>query len=168
MNVCVSSSSGEIEGQLYDRKMVDKSIQNMQNDMLKLNQLLTREGKIRQDLHQDNALIENDFVLSLRVCLTSVVLNLFAPTPPDFSCQRCSPSVKLQILKNFERQYIFFFKLLGSFCKYSRCIKLPLQFIYSLISIFIFLYLILAGGWERISWDASQAWWTWWGEGETS
>ncbi|XP_030840683.1 coiled-coil domain-containing protein 40 [Strongylocentrotus purpuratus] len=57
---------GEIEGQLYDRKMVDKSIQNMQNDMLKLNQLLTREGKIRQDLHQDNALIENDFVLSLR------------------------------------------------------------------------------------------------------
>lgn len=62
-------SSGEIEGQLYDRKMVDKSIQNMQNDMLKLNQLLTREGKIRQDLHQDNALIENDFVLSLRVSL---------------------------------------------------------------------------------------------------
>ena len=39
----------------------------MQNDMLKLNLLLTKEGKQKEGLQQDNILMENDFVLGLKV-----------------------------------------------------------------------------------------------------
>lgn len=59
--------SGEIEGQLSEKKDVERNIRNMQNDMLKLNQLLTKEGKLQENLQQDNILIETDFVLSLKV-----------------------------------------------------------------------------------------------------
>ncbi|XP_033121483.1 coiled-coil domain-containing protein 40-like [Anneissia japonica] len=45
---------------------VSVSMRNLQNDMIKLNILLTKEGKIQQNLQQDNILIENDFVLSLK------------------------------------------------------------------------------------------------------
>ncbi|PIK45458.1 hypothetical protein BSL78_17690, partial [Apostichopus japonicus] len=57
---------GEIEGQLSEKKDVERNIRNMQNDMLKLNQLLTKEGKLQENLEQDNILIETDFVLSLK------------------------------------------------------------------------------------------------------
>ena len=39
----------------------------MQNDMLKLNQLLNKEGKLKDGLQQDNILMENDFVTGLKV-----------------------------------------------------------------------------------------------------
>ncbi|KAJ8037566.1 Coiled-coil domain-containing protein 40 [Holothuria leucospilota] len=56
----------EIDGQLGETRDVERNIRNMQNDMLKLNQLLTKEGKIQENLEQDNILMENDFVLSLK------------------------------------------------------------------------------------------------------
>lgn len=58
--------SDDITSQEAEHKDVERSIRNMQNDMLKLNLLLTKEGKTRQNLKQDNILIENDFILSLR------------------------------------------------------------------------------------------------------
>ncbi len=59
----------EINSQLNEQVDVDRNIRNMQNDMLKLNQLLTKEGKLKEGLQQDNILMENDFVSGLKVCM---------------------------------------------------------------------------------------------------
>ena len=39
----------------------------MQNDMIKLNTLLNKEKGTHESLHQDNILLENDFIMALKV-----------------------------------------------------------------------------------------------------
>ncbi|XP_071960201.1 coiled-coil domain-containing protein 40-like isoform X2 [Antedon mediterranea] len=56
----------EITTHQTEHSSVSVSMRNLQNDMIKLNLLLTKEGKIKQNLQQDNILVENDFILSLK------------------------------------------------------------------------------------------------------
>lgn len=48
--------------------MIERSIRNMQNEMLKLNMLITKERGMSEDLQQNNVLQENEFMIGLRVC----------------------------------------------------------------------------------------------------
>ncbi|XP_077980301.1 coiled-coil domain-containing protein 40-like [Glandiceps talaboti] len=57
---------GEISIHTNEEDDIQRNIRNMQNDMIKLNTLLTKEGKIKQDLEQGNVLVENEFMQSLR------------------------------------------------------------------------------------------------------
>ena len=59
--------SAEINRQGSDTAEIERSIRNMQNDMLKLNMLLHQEKGMGQDLQQANILKENDFIGSLKV-----------------------------------------------------------------------------------------------------
>ena len=52
---CVCLVVGDIDGQQTETSDIERSIRNMQNDMLKLNLLLTKEGKTREQLKQDNS-----------------------------------------------------------------------------------------------------------------
>ena len=61
------TSPGDIAGQLKDTSAIERSIQHMQNDMIKLNLLLHRERGIEQNLQQSNVLMENDFIGALKV-----------------------------------------------------------------------------------------------------
>lgn len=45
----------------------------MQNDMIKLNTLLNKEKGTHDNLHQDNILLENDFIMALKVSLQSLL-----------------------------------------------------------------------------------------------
>ena len=47
--------------------MIERSINNMQNEMLKLNMLITREKGVSEELQQANILQESDFMGGLRV-----------------------------------------------------------------------------------------------------
>ena len=62
--VCVV---GDIASQLKDTAGIERSIQHMQNDMIKLNVLLHRERGIEHGLQQSNVLMENDFIGALKV-----------------------------------------------------------------------------------------------------
>ena len=45
----------------------------MQNDMIKLNTLLNKEKGTHDNLHQDNILLENDFIMALKVSSQSLL-----------------------------------------------------------------------------------------------
>ena len=45
----------------------------MQNDMIKLNTLLNKEKGTHESLHQDNILLENDFIMALKVTASILV-----------------------------------------------------------------------------------------------
>lgn len=98
---------GEIEGQLSEQKDVQRNIRNMQNDMLKLNQLLTKEGKLQENLEQDNILMENDFILSLKVC-SFMFLKLYSPHSIDMMAGRIC-----EMQEKYQSQTCFCFLFIG-------------------------------------------------------
>ena len=78
--------SGEIESQINEIKDIERSIRAMQNDMTKLNLLIHKNRDMQSNLQQDNILLENDFIATLKVrffsslcCVVFQVL-LFTPT----------------------------------------------------------------------------------------
>ena len=58
---------GEIDGQQRETYDIERSISNMQNDMIKLNTLLHKEKGTQVMLQQENILKENDFISNLKV-----------------------------------------------------------------------------------------------------
>lgn len=58
---------GDIDEQRRETYDIERSISNMQNDMIKLNTLLNKEKGTHDNLHQDNILLENDFIMALKV-----------------------------------------------------------------------------------------------------
>ena len=66
------SFAGEIGVQQTETSDVERSIKHMQNDMLKLNMLLHKERGMELDLNQGNALLESDFIGSLKVCTSYI------------------------------------------------------------------------------------------------
>ncbi|XP_045213458.2 coiled-coil domain-containing protein 40-like [Mercenaria mercenaria] len=59
-------TEGEIDGQRLETYEIERSISNMQNDMIKLNKLLHKEKGTQVMLQQDNILKENDFITRLK------------------------------------------------------------------------------------------------------
>ncbi|WAQ97414.1 CCD40-like protein [Mya arenaria] len=59
-------TEAEIDGQRRETYDIERSIGNMQNDMVKLNTLLHKEKGSQVMLQQDNILKENDFINSLK------------------------------------------------------------------------------------------------------
>ena len=66
--------SGEIDGQRRETYEIERSVSNMQSDMIKLNTLLHKEKGTQVMLQQENILKENDFINNLKV--TSYLLFL--------------------------------------------------------------------------------------------
>ena len=58
---------GEIDGQNRETYEIERSVSNMQNDMIKLNTLLHKEKGTQVMLQQENILKENDFISNLKV-----------------------------------------------------------------------------------------------------
>lgn len=50
---------------MYD---IERTIRNMQNDVVKLNTLLHKQRNLETVLEQTNILTENDFIAGLKVC----------------------------------------------------------------------------------------------------
>lgn len=48
-------------------KDIERSIRNMQNEMTKLNTLITKEKGMKDSLEQSNILMEDEFIRTLRV-----------------------------------------------------------------------------------------------------
>ncbi|KAK3091997.1 hypothetical protein FSP39_024328 [Pinctada imbricata] len=59
-------TEGDIDEQRRETYDIERSIRNMQNDMIKLNTLLNKEKGTHECLHQDNILLENDFIIALK------------------------------------------------------------------------------------------------------
>ena len=59
--------TGDIDGQRRETYEIERSISNMQNDMIKLNTLLHKEKGTQVMLQQENILKENDFINNLKV-----------------------------------------------------------------------------------------------------
>ena len=59
--------AGDIDSQRRETYEIERSISNMQNDMIKLNTLLHKEKGTQVMLQQENILKENDFISNLRV-----------------------------------------------------------------------------------------------------
>ncbi|XP_011454679.3 coiled-coil domain-containing protein 40 [Magallana gigas] len=59
-------TEGDIDEQRRETYDIERSISNMQNDMIKLNTLLNKEKGTHDNLHQDNILLENDFIMALK------------------------------------------------------------------------------------------------------
>jgi len=59
--------SGEINSHNNEMSDINRNIRNMQNDMIKLNTLITKEHGYKENLSQENTLMESDFIQSLRV-----------------------------------------------------------------------------------------------------
>ena len=64
-------SIGEIDGQNRETYEIERSVSNMQNDMIKLNTLLHKEKGTQVMLQQENILKENDFISNLKVSFCS-------------------------------------------------------------------------------------------------
>lgn len=60
-------SSGDIQHHLNEMKDIDRSIRNMQNEMTKLNTLITKEKGMKINLEQNNILVEDEFIRTLKV-----------------------------------------------------------------------------------------------------
>ena len=56
----------EIESETNEIKDIERSIRAMQNDMTKLNMLIHKNSHMQTDLQQDNILLENDFIATLK------------------------------------------------------------------------------------------------------
>jgi hypothetical protein len=48
-------------------KDIERNIRNMQNEMTKLNTLITKESGLRANLEQSNILAEDEFIRTLKV-----------------------------------------------------------------------------------------------------
>lgn len=57
---------GEIDTQIFEQGEIERSIRNMQNRMSKLNDLLTHERGVQEDLQQGNILTESEFLKELK------------------------------------------------------------------------------------------------------
>jgi len=57
---------GEIESQTNEMKDTQRAIRAMQNDMTKLNMLIHKNTDKQSNLEQDNILLENDFITTLK------------------------------------------------------------------------------------------------------
>ena len=64
---------GDIDEQRRETYDIERSISNMQNDMIKLNTLLNKKKGTHDNLHQDNILLENDFIMALKVSSQSLL-----------------------------------------------------------------------------------------------
>ena len=60
-------TTGEINRQNVETADIERNIRHMQNDMIKLNKLIHKEKGTQEDLTQNNVLMENDFIGSLKV-----------------------------------------------------------------------------------------------------
>ncbi|XP_078491914.1 coiled-coil domain-containing protein 40 [Ciona intestinalis] len=58
---------GEIDQQIQEQNEIERSVRNMQNAMVKLNTLLSKEKGIQETLEQGNILTENEFIQELKV-----------------------------------------------------------------------------------------------------
>ena len=56
---------------------IERNIRSMQNDMTKLNTLITKESGLRQALQQGTVLMESDFIQALKVSLLFTIRLLF-------------------------------------------------------------------------------------------
>ena len=63
--------SGDINIQTTETADIERSISNIQNEALKLNNLLHKEQGLEYNLQQGNILMENDFIGTLRVFFSS-------------------------------------------------------------------------------------------------
>jgi hypothetical protein len=68
--------SGEIDHERRETYDIERGIRVMQNDMLKLNQLMHKQSGTHHELRQDNILLENDFISALKVCFLLDLLSL--------------------------------------------------------------------------------------------
>ena len=68
--------SGEIDHERRETYDIERGIRVMQNDMLKLNQLMHKQSGTHHELRQDNILLENDFISALKVCFLLYLLSL--------------------------------------------------------------------------------------------
>ncbi|XP_021370653.1 coiled-coil domain-containing protein 40-like isoform X2 [Mizuhopecten yessoensis] len=59
-------TEGNIDEESRETYDIERNITNMQNDMIKLNQLLHKETNIQSNLQQDNILLEQDFIRALK------------------------------------------------------------------------------------------------------
>ena len=61
--------AGEINSHNNEMQDIDRNIRSMQNDMTKLNTLITKESGLREALQQGTVLMESDFIQALKVSL---------------------------------------------------------------------------------------------------
>jgi len=59
-------TEGEIESHKNEMRDSERNIRNMQNDMTKLNLLINKESGMKEFLQQNNILMENDFIQTLK------------------------------------------------------------------------------------------------------
>ena len=59
--------SGDIQHHLSEMKDIERNIRNMQNEMTKLNTLITKEKGLKDNLEQSNILAEDEFIRTLKV-----------------------------------------------------------------------------------------------------
>lgn len=59
--------SAEIEQQHREMCEIERSVRNMRNDIIKLNDLLHKEKCAGEELEQGNILMENAFIAGLQV-----------------------------------------------------------------------------------------------------
>ena len=62
-----SSIAGEINSHNNEMQDIERNIRSMQNDMTKLNTLITKESGLREALQQGTVLMESDFIQALKV-----------------------------------------------------------------------------------------------------
>ena len=58
---------GEINSHSSEMQDIERNIRSMQNDMTKLNTLITKESGLREALQQGTVLMESDFIQALKV-----------------------------------------------------------------------------------------------------
>ncbi|XP_008303234.1 coiled-coil domain-containing protein 40 [Stegastes partitus] len=62
-NICLES---QIESERREEKELEKNVETLKRDLVKLSTLLSKKGQLSQALEQENALTETDFVLRLK------------------------------------------------------------------------------------------------------
>lgn len=60
-------TEGDIQHHLSEMKDIERSTRNMQNEMIKLNTLITNERGLKYSLEQSNVLMEDEFIRTLKV-----------------------------------------------------------------------------------------------------
>ena len=58
---------GDIQHHLSEMKDIERNIRNMQNEMTKLNTLITKEKGTKDNMEQINILMEDEFIRTLKV-----------------------------------------------------------------------------------------------------
>lgn len=66
-NPCFRFIIGEINSHNSEMQDIERNIRSMQNDMTKLNTLITKESGLREALQQGTVLMESDFIQALKV-----------------------------------------------------------------------------------------------------